>query len=205
MFARDGGRIEQSYWEIAERLNLSRRDKPQENVSRLVYDWLNDGKNGSWLIVVDDLLVGQQHLLSYIPKSTRGSVLITSQTKQAVSQLVEDTAIIQVEPMHDVPDLHQASLVLPALSYVGDRHSRRHEMEIIKNKFKLQWPPQWHMDTEIGRGGFGTVFAVRSPMVSGQMWAIKRIIKREPRLELEKDPIIREIVASAILTQQRVR
>jgi tetratricopeptide (TPR) repeat protein len=44
----------------------------------------------------------QQRLSRYLPPSTHGSVLVTSRTRHAAIQLVEDSDIISIEPMHDV-------------------------------------------------------------------------------------------------------
>ncbi|THZ11723.1 hypothetical protein D6C89_10883, partial [Aureobasidium pullulans] len=43
----------------------------------------------------------QQHLSRYLPPSTHGSVLLTSRTRRAAMQIVEDSDILPIEPMHD--------------------------------------------------------------------------------------------------------
>ncbi|KAI4844120.1 hypothetical protein E4T44_06379 [Aureobasidium sp. EXF-8845] len=43
----------------------------------------------------------QQHLSRYLPPSTHGSVLVTSRTRRAAMQIVEDSDILPIEPMHD--------------------------------------------------------------------------------------------------------
>ena len=87
----------------------------------LVHDWLHDGKNGSWLLVLDNfdenLLFteaggasqvvqgtgvdsGNSRLVSeYLPQSRNGSILITSRNKDIARDLVEEKNIIVVEPM----------------------------------------------------------------------------------------------------------
>ena len=41
------------------------------------------------------------HLSRYLPPSRHGSVLVTSRTKQAALQLVEDSDVVLIEPMDD--------------------------------------------------------------------------------------------------------
>ena len=77
-----------------------------------MHDWLRDAKNGRWLLVLDnaddaavlsptDSGALQQHLSGYVPLSRHGSVLVTSRTKRAATQVLEDSDIIPIELMHD--------------------------------------------------------------------------------------------------------
>jgi tetratricopeptide (TPR) repeat protein len=123
--ASNTARLEQSFREIADQVKVRGRKDPQADVFKLVHDWLRDAKNGRWLLVLDnadDVAVLsptddggklssdsnsagsalQQHLARYLPSSTFGSVLVTSRTKRAAMQVVEDSDIIAIEPMHDV-------------------------------------------------------------------------------------------------------
>ncbi|KAB2106159.1 hypothetical protein AG0111_0g6189 [Alternaria gaisen] len=110
--ASNTARLEQSFREIAELVKVRGRKDPQADVFKLVHDWLRDAKNGRWLLVLDnaddaavlsptDGGALQQHLSRYIPSSRHGSVLVTSRTKRAARQVVEDSDIIPIEPMHD--------------------------------------------------------------------------------------------------------
>jgi hypothetical protein len=111
--ASNNTRLEQSFREIADQVKARGRKDPQANVFKLVHDWLRDAKNGRWLLVLDnadDAAVFaekdngsalQQHLPRNIPSSRHGSVLVTSRTKRAAMQVVEDSDIIPIEPMHD--------------------------------------------------------------------------------------------------------
>jgi hypothetical protein len=77
-----------------------------------VHDWLRDAKNGRWLFVLDnaddaavlslpdhssklsdgdDALL--RHMSRYLPSSRNGAVLVTSRTKRAAMQVVEDSDI----------------------------------------------------------------------------------------------------------------
>jgi tetratricopeptide (TPR) repeat protein len=103
-------RLEQSFREIADQVKVRGRKDPQADVFKLVHDWLHDEKNGRWLLVLDnadDAAVlspthgGALHLSRCIPWSRHGSVLVTSRTKRAARQVVEDSDIIPIEPMHD--------------------------------------------------------------------------------------------------------
>ncbi|CAN9445301.1 unnamed protein product [Alternaria alternata] len=110
--ASNTARLEQSFREIADQVKVRRRRDPQADVFKLVHDWLRDEQNGRWLLVLDnaddaavlsptDGGALRQHLSRYIPSSRHGSVLVTSRTKRAARQVVEDSEIIPIEPMHD--------------------------------------------------------------------------------------------------------
>jgi tetratricopeptide (TPR) repeat protein len=111
--ASNTARLEQSFREIADQVKVRGRKDPQADVFKLVHDWLRDEQNGPWLFVLDNaddaavlsLTRGgalQQYLSRYIPSSRHGSVLVTSRTRRAAMQIVEDDDIILIEPMHDV-------------------------------------------------------------------------------------------------------
>ena len=93
---------------------------------------------------------------------------------------------------------------LPPIFNSKDRNEWRREIEEIKSTFKLSVMPKWELKDVIGRGGFGTVFRVPTPERNGQLWAVKRVVRRESQIEPEKDGVIREIVTSAGLSQVKV-
>jgi hypothetical protein len=113
--ASNTARLEQSFREIAELIKVRGCKEPQADVFKLVHDWLRDEKNGRWLLVLDNaddagVLSAQasdsssegalqHHLLRYLPPGRHGSVLMTSRTRRAAMQLVEDSDIIPIEPM----------------------------------------------------------------------------------------------------------
>jgi hypothetical protein len=111
--ASNTARLEQSFREIADQVRARGRKDLQGDVFKLVHNWLRDAKNGRWLLVLDnadDAAVLpptdggsglQQHLSRYLPSSRHGSILVTSRTKRAAMQVVEDSDIITIEPMHD--------------------------------------------------------------------------------------------------------
>ncbi|KAF9730017.1 TPR domain protein (kinesin light chain) [Paraphaeosphaeria minitans] len=113
--ASNTARLEQSFREIAEHVKVRGRKDPHADVFRMVHDWLRDANNGRWLLVLDNAddaavlsqadggggSALQQHLSRYLPSSRHGSVLVTSRTKRAARQVVEESDIIPIEPMHN--------------------------------------------------------------------------------------------------------
>ena len=91
---------------------------PQANIFKLVHDWLCDKKNGRWLLVrdnVDDagfLFESQsfiptsqgtgeggrqsQPLMTYLPRSSQGAILMTTRTKAVARRLVEENDVSDV-------------------------------------------------------------------------------------------------------------
>jgi hypothetical protein len=128
--ASNTARLEQSFREIADQVKVHGRKNPQADVFKLVHDWLRDKRTGQWLLVLDNaddatvLLppssngqtssednsthggssssrVLSQYLSKYLPPSARGSVLVTSRTRRAAREMVEDSDILTIEPMHN--------------------------------------------------------------------------------------------------------
>jgi tetratricopeptide (TPR) repeat protein len=126
--ASNNARLEQSYQEIAELVKVRGRKDPQADVFKLVHDWLRNEKNAPWLLVFDNAdnpdnpddaalcssslgdsqklqthdgtgVALRQHLSRYPLPSRHGSVLLTSRTKRAAMQIVEESDIVTVEPM----------------------------------------------------------------------------------------------------------
>lgn len=118
--ASNTARFEQSYREIANSVKLPGRDDPKADIPRLVYEWLRDEANGSWLMILDNaddpnLFVGQRTdsstndgdtassgapLSSFLPQTLNGSIVVTSRNQSAAFKLVGDLHhIIIVEPM----------------------------------------------------------------------------------------------------------
>jgi tetratricopeptide (TPR) repeat protein len=114
--ASNTARLEQSFWEIAGQVKVRGRKDPQADVFKLVHDWLRNERNGRWLLVLDNaddatmlsptddgsgIGLLQQHLSEYLPWNKHSSVLVTSRTKRAAMQVVEDRDIMLIKPMHD--------------------------------------------------------------------------------------------------------
>ena len=128
------GRFDQAYKSIARRCQISGWDNPGENPLQLVYEWLSDERNGSWLMVIDNAddksvfsnrereTASQEvgcdddalNLLSYLPQTSNGSILITSRNRDAAYRLLSSKQNIIDVPLMDA-DL-AVSLLLKKLS-----------------------------------------------------------------------------------------
>ncbi|RJE21950.1 Kinesin light chain, partial [Aspergillus sclerotialis] len=118
--ASNAARFEQGYRDIADTVKLFGRRDPKANIFKLVHDWLRDSKNGKWFLVLDnvdnvhfflnrpDNIQGQagyenggadRPLREYLPQSSNGSILITSRSREAALELVDQRDIIVVETM----------------------------------------------------------------------------------------------------------
>ncbi|KAJ4243339.1 hypothetical protein NW762_014825 [Fusarium torreyae] len=105
--------FEESYRALADILSLPRRHEPEVNVLVLVRDWLQRDDIRPWLMVVDnaddiDLFfhnkghngVLQDQLASFLPKSTKGKILVTSRSLDIVEKLVGNSrAMLQIPIM----------------------------------------------------------------------------------------------------------
>ncbi|KAH7364016.1 putative kinesin [Rhexocercosporidium sp. MPI-PUGE-AT-0058] len=122
--ASNAARFEQSFREIAHRVKIPGRQNPTANIFQLVHDWLCDERKGKWVLILDNVddagfLVETRRtgkdvptssadsgksrpLVSYLPQCQHGTTLITTRTKVAALQLVEDSSLIAVEPMDKI-------------------------------------------------------------------------------------------------------
>ncbi|KAJ4175526.1 hypothetical protein NW755_014870, partial [Fusarium falciforme] len=93
--------FEESFRALADILALPRRHEPEVDVLALVRDWLQRDDISPWLMVVDNADdtglffldkghddVSQDLLASYLPKSTKGKILVTSRSLDAAEKLV---------------------------------------------------------------------------------------------------------------------
>ncbi|KAI4673542.1 uncharacterized protein J4E88_008597 [Alternaria novae-zelandiae] len=115
-------RFEQGYRDIADHVKIPRRQDSQVNVVKLVNDWLSDCKE-RWLLVLDsvedagpfrDNLGNDQGQPAHGPKTAsrpmrmslpycdRGSILITTRSKNVALECVKLRDIISVGPMDEV-------------------------------------------------------------------------------------------------------
>ena len=121
--ASNAARFEQSYRDVADYLKIAGQKNPQINTFKTVHDWLCDKKNGTWLLVLDNVddaaflfetnSLNQasqpdgdsgrhsQPLVAYLPQSPNGSILITTRTRTVALKLVEKSNIIMVDPMNE--------------------------------------------------------------------------------------------------------
>jgi tetratricopeptide (TPR) repeat protein len=98
VYASTAVRFEQSYREIAARVAIPGRNEPRADIMQLVDDWLKDERNGPWRMIVDNADKGEtlrtqlsgassRKLLSYLPKTNHGSILVTSRNRDVAVQL----------------------------------------------------------------------------------------------------------------------
>jgi hypothetical protein len=118
-------RFEEAYRDIADRLELPRRNNPKVDVLRLVSNWLCDETNGKWMMIVDNaddievfypkrtgtidesLAPISTSLVAYLPQSRNGSILITSRSKDAAASLAGGHKNIkEVSAMDESQALH---------------------------------------------------------------------------------------------------
>jgi tetratricopeptide (TPR) repeat protein len=113
-------RFEETYRDIAARLQLPGRDEPKADVLALVHRWLSDESNVSWTMVVDNAdepavmfeprnggassttasSSTAQSLSDFLPLSSHGSLVITSRSREVVERLqVFSEDVLDVEPM----------------------------------------------------------------------------------------------------------
>jgi tetratricopeptide (TPR) repeat protein len=93
--------FEQAYYEIATCLRLPGIDDPQVDFQQLMKTKLSDEEFGAWLIVVDNadntgvLFDGVEgsRLIDYLPRSQRGSIIFTTRTRAAATELARDNVI----------------------------------------------------------------------------------------------------------------
>ena len=109
-------RMDQAYKDIARKLCLLGLDKPNVDTFKLVSEWLSDDAHGSWLLVLDNAdnieiffrtksnlsSAGSEQtapLVNYLPRSSNGSILITTRDKRVGEALVNREKAIMVLPM----------------------------------------------------------------------------------------------------------
>jgi tetratricopeptide (TPR) repeat protein len=90
------------------------RDDAKVNIFELVIRWLQDESHGIWLLVLDNLddisIVSKSpeatprrtFLLSYLPQSANGTILVTTRTSGVAVKIVEARDVIAVSPMTNV-------------------------------------------------------------------------------------------------------
>jgi len=111
-------RLEQAYQEIARKLALPRWEDPKTDTLRLVCDWLGEAGNGRWLMVIDiadDIETfftrpepsgwnggRNKPLMDYLPRSPKGSLMITTRDKRVAERLAGRDSMLVLESMNSV-------------------------------------------------------------------------------------------------------
>ncbi|KAI5272699.1 hypothetical protein E4T47_04116 [Aureobasidium subglaciale] len=113
--------IEEIELEALDRLKIAGHNDSKANVFELFHAWLEDQRNGTWLLVLDNadeasyllqpLTKGAAHrdsgsgnagtktIYEYVPISPHGSVLITTRYREMAAGLVDDADILTIESM----------------------------------------------------------------------------------------------------------
>ncbi|KAI4270298.1 MAG: hypothetical protein LQ337_006761 [Flavoplaca oasis] len=75
--------------DIANEVGIQGCNDPDTDILKKVKDWFEGESSGKWLLIYDnvddiDLMYGQQHgrLAAYIPRSNRGSIIMTTRNRQ---------------------------------------------------------------------------------------------------------------------------
>ncbi|KAJ6050146.1 hypothetical protein N7444_006862 [Penicillium canescens] len=119
--ASNAARFEQSFRDIADYAKIPGRQDPGADIFKLTENWLRDEKKGKWTLILDNidddwfvaefLATGREGpangrinastrpLLDYLPRSSNGSIIITTRTKEVALKIVEHKDLIKVEPM----------------------------------------------------------------------------------------------------------
>ena len=115
-------RLEQSYRDIVDCVKIRGRKNPKTNILKLVRNWLHDGKNEPWLLVLDNVddihylldtenteqeaqgidvnSAISQLMSACLSQSQSESILITSRSKGIALKLTEERYVIAVKPMN---------------------------------------------------------------------------------------------------------
>ncbi|CAG8898829.1 unnamed protein product [Penicillium egyptiacum] len=128
--AGNAARFEQSCRDIADRVKITGRTDPTANIFKLIHDWLVEERDRKWVLILDNVddssflhevpPVGQgkqqsgqsgappgRPLLTYLPINHNGTMIVTSRSRSAAVTIVEESDIIQIEPM----DLSHATML----------------------------------------------------------------------------------------------
>lgn len=134
--ASSAARFEESFHEIADRLKIANRRDVGASIFALVYDWLQS--NEKWMVILDNLdddgflherrspsLDGQKAdrssaaerpLVSFLPRSSKGTMIITTRSKDSALRIVDHNKLIEVLAMDtlNAVALLRTKLQLPA-------------------------------------------------------------------------------------------
>lgn len=126
--ASNAARFEQSYRDIADRLDLPGRMDASTDILKLVSQWLSDRTNGQWLMILDnadddgiffdpksrpegdastgEAQPGKLPLIASIPQTENGSVIVTSRSLISAMSLVgARDNVLRVGPMDEADAL----------------------------------------------------------------------------------------------------
>ena len=92
-------RVNKTCLEIAKNAKIPGWDDPKTNKLELVSEWLESPRSGRWILMVDnaddfDLLFGSGNLVKFLPKSSTGSILMTTRDARVGMEFAKRTTII---------------------------------------------------------------------------------------------------------------
>lgn len=119
--ASNAARFNSSIRDAADQLQMAGRDDPKADIIQLFQGWLQNSRNGRWLLVLDNAdeasyllqpreemldkmnesgaYAGEKRLYEHIPICPHGSVIVTTRSREMAASLVDDADMITVEPM----------------------------------------------------------------------------------------------------------
>lgn len=113
--------MEEGYREIAKTLRINGSSDKDADVFGLVYDWLRNEANATWLMIIDnaddkDVFINRppkykgsdqsKQIREFLPQSSNGSVIVTSRSRDAAFQVTCNYKNIKtVEPMSETEAL----------------------------------------------------------------------------------------------------
>ncbi|KAI0411916.1 P-loop containing nucleoside triphosphate hydrolase protein [Xylaria grammica] len=113
-------RVEQGLRMIADTIKIPGRNESKADILQLVYQWLQNERNGRWLMILDSAddidafygvgqhekqpsaaSEGKRALWSYLPQSSNGLILVTTRNRELAFRLTghQNNNIIDVGPM----------------------------------------------------------------------------------------------------------
>ncbi|CAI7654833.1 unnamed protein product [Penicillium crustosum] len=149
--ASNEARFEQSFRHIADTIKISGRRDPKANIFKLVENWLRDEKIRKWICILDNLgddgllysspatsegdamgdpiNASTKPLLEYIPRSSNGSTIITSRTREVALKIVNHKDLIEVNQMERS---EAQELLQKKLTQLGESRESRQLVEELE-------------------------------------------------------------------------
>ncbi|KAI0810007.1 P-loop containing nucleoside triphosphate hydrolase protein [Xylaria sp. FL0064] len=141
-------RVEEGFKSIADAAKIPGRNQPKADIPQLVYQWLQNERNGRWLMILDSAdnidvfyntdktaryrtAEGEKKPLSaYLPQSSNGSILVTTRNRQLAFQLTGSyNDIIDVGPMDQE---HALALLVRKSKEDADMHMVTNLVEVLE-------------------------------------------------------------------------
>ncbi|KAJ5532209.1 hypothetical protein N7494_008761 [Penicillium frequentans] len=125
--ASNKARCEESLCDLADRVKIPGRQVHNINIFQLVGNWLQDGKIGRWVLVLDNVdddelfrrpvatnkgdqiniqsNISAQPPMRYLLGSTTGTIIVTSRDRRVALEVANHANLIEVQPMNDAEAL----------------------------------------------------------------------------------------------------